>query len=101
HFLDEAWRVSELSKLVGKLVSSNYSIKLISEDTNAASKLDKLLKVLGDATLDTSKLRSLSKARNCLTHYFGIVTSRHTNSDDTLIIKWTAFELRVQQGEGT
>jgi hypothetical protein len=48
---------------------------------------------------DTSMLWSMSNARNCLTHNLGVVAPRYAKSAGVLLIRWTAFETRIQQGE--
>jgi len=98
-FLDETWAMLAWSKLHGTIVSSAHTVKQISNETNAAKKLGMLMRELGDAEPDTSMLWSMSNARNCLTHNLGVVAPRHANSDGALLIRWSAFETRIQQGD--
>jgi hypothetical protein len=98
-FLDSTWAMLAWSKLHRTRVSSAYTVKQISGETNAAKKFSMLMRELGDAKPDTSMLWSLSNARNCLTHNVGVVIPRYANSDQTLLIRWIGFEARLQQGE--
>jgi hypothetical protein len=98
-FLDETWTMLAWSKPHGMRVSSAHTVKSISHETNAAKKLKTVMHELGEAETDTSMLWSMSNARNCLTHNLGIVEPRYAKSDGALLIRWTAFETRIQQGE--
>jgi hypothetical protein len=98
-FLDETWTMLALSKLHGKRVSTAHIVKQISDETNAAKKLSMVMRELGDAQPDTSMLWSMSNARNCLTHNLGVVAPRYAKSDGALLMRWTAFETRIQQGD--
>jgi len=96
-FLDETWKLLTWSKLHGTAVSSTHTVKQISDETNAAKKLRLVMRTLGDEEPDTSMLWSMSNARNCLTHNLGLVAPRYAKSDGALLIRWTAFEARIQQ----
>jgi hypothetical protein len=98
-FLDEIWMKLELSKLHGMRVRSDHTVKPISNETNAAKKLQKVMQELGDPEADTSMLWSMSNARNCLTHNLGLVAPRYAQFEGALLIRWTGFETRIQQGE--
>jgi hypothetical protein len=98
-FLDQTWHYIELASLHGKIVKLDYVIHSIGAETNAAKKLSRVMAALGEANFDTSLLYSLSRARNCLTHNAGVVTSRYTTEGDLLVIKWVGLELRLQQGD--
>jgi hypothetical protein len=98
-FLDEIWMMLAWSKLHGRVVSSAYTVKQISDETNAAKKLNMVMRELGEAEPDTSMLWSMSNVRNCLTHNFGVVAPRYAKSAGALLIRSTAFETRIQQCE--
>jgi hypothetical protein len=98
-FLDETWMMLAWSNLHGTVVSSAHTVKQISDDTNAANKLRMVMRELGDAEPDTSMLWSMSNARNCLTHNLGVVAPRYAKFNGALLIRWTAIETRIQQGE--
>ncbi len=98
-FLDEVWFTLEFAKLHGTKVPTDHTIKGIAHDTNVASKFEKVLGSLGKKDDDGGKLRSLSLARNCLSHSHGVVTNRHANSEGSLEIRWLGLESRLQQGE--
>jgi len=98
-FLNEVWFSLEVAKLHGTEVPAGYEIKGIANDTNAASKFEKVFEALGQKNDDGGALRSLSLARNSLSHSHGVVTNRHTNLDGGLEIKWLGLESRIQQNE--
>jgi hypothetical protein len=98
-FLDEIWMMLAWSKLHGTVVRSDHTVRQISNETNAANKLKLVMQGLGEEQPDTSMLWSLSNARNCLTHNFGVVEVRYAKSAGALVIRWTAFEARIQQGD--
>ncbi len=98
-FLDQiSWYV-RLSKLHGKRVRTTHIIKTISGETNAAKKYDTVMRELGELEPDTSMLRSLSNARNCLAHSNGVVGPRHANADGSLEIRWLGLQARLTEGE--
>jgi hypothetical protein len=96
-FLDSTWTMLAWSKLHGTVMSSAQTVKQILNETNSAKKLGMVMRELGDAEPDTSALRSLSNARNCLTHSAGVVVPRYAHSNGAL--RWTGLEARLQQGE--
>jgi hypothetical protein len=96
-FLDHVWVAVQIAKLHGQRVKAGYQVKAISADTNVASKVARILKELGQD--ETFQLRSLSKARNCLSHNGGIVDGRYTNADDKLTISWFGLDTLLHQGE--
>lgn len=98
-FLDEVWYCAEFAKLSGTRVPAGHVIKGIANDTNAASKFQKIFEAIGANNDDGDSLRSLSLARNCLSHSHGVVTPRHTNLEGALEVKWLGLEGRIQQGE--
>jgi hypothetical protein len=73
----------------------------ISQDTNAASKLKKVLKALkGDDPDSIRQLWTITNARNCLTHNAGVVAPRYANLDgNKLRILWLGQQLRLEQGD--
>lgn len=98
-FLDRiSWYV-RLSKLHGKRVRTTHIIKTIAGETNAAKKYDIVMGELGEPKTDSSMLRSLSNARNCLSHSGGIVSPRHANADGSLEIRWLGLQPRLNDGE--
>lgn len=98
-FLDEVWYCLEFAKLSGTSVPFDHVIKGISEDTNAASKYQRIFEAIGSKNEDGDGLRSLSLARNCLSHSHGVVAPRHTNLENALEMRWLGLEGRIQQGE--
>lgn len=100
-FLDQAWATAQFAALHGKSVKSNYIIPQVSQETNAASKMKKLYKVLNASDEKAlSQLWSVTNARNCLTHSAGIVTPRFANIDcKQLGLRWLGQQVRLEQGE--
>lgn len=98
-FLDSAWYNIEFAKLHGTKVPSTHTIKGIESDTNVGNKFAKVLDALGKKHDDSGALRSLSLARNSLSHNHGVVAPRHTNVDGALEVRWLGLETRLQQGE--
>jgi hypothetical protein len=101
-FLDAVWRTSQWASLHGKSVPSNFRVSEISQDTNAASKLKKVLKALkGDDSDSIRRLWTITNARNCLTHNAGMVSPRYANSEENkkLKISWLGQQLRLEQGD--
>jgi len=97
-FLDAVWVAISWSKVHKTTVPSDFVIKTISADTNAGKKLGIILNDLGEPAPDTSKLRSLSTTRNCLTHNAGVVSDRYLTDDGALEVKWLGLEARHEQG---
>ena len=98
-FLDGAWGIKEWAKLHKTSVKSSHKIATVSADTNAANKLEKILRDLDGDLSDVPRLKTLSNLRNCLTHARGIVTERHANEDGKLKIRWLGLELGFVQGD--
>jgi len=98
-FLDEVWLACEFAKLHGTEVAADFAPKGIDQKTNAASKFEIVLRALDSANDDTGALRSLSAARNSLSHSHGVVTDRYTNLKGALEVRWLGLEARLQQGD--
>jgi hypothetical protein len=98
-FLDAVWGSVEWSKLSGSSVRSDHVIKGIDSDTNCANKYARVFESIGAPFGDSARLKTLSNARNCITHAAGIVTPRHTNEGDVLAIRWQGLETRLVQGD--
>lgn len=98
-FLDGSWKVLELSKIHGQSVSGKLPITDISNDTNASKKLKRIFEVHTENILDFERLGSLSDARNCLAHNFGIVRSRDAKTSGLLVLRWTTLEAQLRQGD--
>jgi hypothetical protein len=98
-FLDRTGLLVRFSKLHGTRVRRDHTIKDISGDTNAAKKYKTVMEELGEVKPDASMLRSLSNARNCLSHNAGLVSGRYENYDRYLEIRWIGLEARLPDRE--
>lgn len=98
-FLDEVWATIQFAALHGKSVKSDYKLKSISAETNAANKLERVLEALGQANADVNNLRSLSNFRNCLTHSAGFVQPRHAHSDGQMLVSWRGLDFVLKEGD--
>ncbi|GAA0637276.1 hypothetical protein [Brevundimonas lenta] len=99
-FVDEVWRLMDLTDAHEKVVAAGFKVSEISGDTNAARKYEKVAERLGIPDARSDRLWSISNARNCLAHAAGTVTERHANDDrQRLKLVWLASEVRLVQGD--
>ena len=78
---------------------TTHVIKTIAGETNVAKKYDTVMKELGDDQPNSSMLRSLSNARNCLAHTAGVVGTRHANAEGLLEVRWIGLQPRLNEGD--
>lgn len=99
-FLDEVWRLLDLTDIHNTVVAGDFAPSEISQDTNAGKKFDKIAERLAVKEPQGPRLWSISNARNCLAHGAGRVRERDANFyKKQMKIAWTAMEVRLQQGE--
>lgn len=98
-FLDRAWWVLEAASLHNKPVASDYTFdRKFPNTTNVAAKLEKVAAKIGiEPALEC--FRSLSLARNALTHGAGIVRERDCNEENALQIIWVALNFVIKDGD--
>lgn len=70
-------------------------LKDMQNDTNLASKLDKLKDQFGITAKHRDSIASLGQARNALTHNLGIVSRRHSFGKDSLDLTWLGFDILI------
>lgn len=101
-YLDEAFDMTEMAKLVRGEYPPHYVWKRLDGITNVAKKHRQVLIAVNRLTPphndDNDCLVSLSDARNCLSHGLGLVTEKRA-SDGALAVKWLALQTIIQQGE--
>lgn len=99
-FIDEVWRLLDLTENHGQVVPAGFAVTEISQDTNAARKYEKVAERLAIADPRSDRLWTISNARNCLVHAAGRVRDRDTNdATGRLKLVWMAMEYRITQGE--
>ena len=99
-FVDEVWRLLDLTESHGKVVPAGFAATEISQDTNAARKYEKVAERLAIADHRSDRLWTISNARNCLVHAAGRVRDRDANdASGRLKLVWMALEHRVTQGD--
>jgi len=101
-YFDEAYDKVQQAMLVSGEHPPHYRWERTDRQTNVA---DKHKNVLGAARLyegqhldDQACLRSLSHARNCLSHDLGIVTQKRA-PERALTVRWLALRTVIQQGD--
>lgn len=101
-YFDETHHIVQQAKLVSGEHAPDHEWKGIDRHTNAGDKhrwvLEDANRYSGPHLEDQDCLRSLSFARNCLSHDLGIVTARRA-TDGALTVRWLALRTIVQQGE--
>ncbi|PQZ83314.1 MULTISPECIES: hypothetical protein [unclassified Brevundimonas] len=99
-FVDEVWRLLDLTDAHEKVIPAGLKVSEISGDTNAGNKFKKVADRLGLPEARPDRLWSISNARNCLAHAAGMVTERHANDNkQRLKLVWLASEIKLVQGE--
>lgn len=99
-FVDEVWRLLDLTDAHEKVIPAGFKVSEISGDTNAGRKFEKVAERLGIPEARPDRLWSISNARNCLAHAAGTVTERHANDNkQRLKLIWLASEIKLVQGE--
>ncbi|MFN3931865.1 MAG: hypothetical protein ACK4JY_08975 [Brevundimonas sp.] len=98
-FLDDAWDVIQIMDRHEQAVDMSEVLfdQKFRMATNAGKKLARVAEAIG-ADLDASPHRSLSLARNALTHTRGVVCVQHTNEDETLRVHWFAPQTYIKEG---
>jgi hypothetical protein len=98
-FLDGAWRIVEIAELHNQRVGAGHKFdQKFAAGTNVARKLCRLAAKL-DLPVDLDCFKSLSFARNALTHGVGRVRPRDCNDKGALVVSWLAPYLFVQDGD--
>jgi len=99
-FVDEVWRLLDLTEAHGQIVPAGFAVTEISQDTNAARKYEKVAERLTIDDPRSDRLWTISNARNCLVHAAGRVRERDTNdASGRLKLVWLAMEHRITQGD--
>lgn len=100
-FLDEAWRLIQLSELHGKRLPSSEQVEFdrkFVHETNTARKYGVLREKVGAEIADDC-YASFSLVRNSLTHGIGRVRARDCNSEGQLDVMWISPEMVIQDGD--
>lgn len=98
-FLDRAWWILEAASLHNKQVASDYAFdRKFPDTTNVAVKLEIVAAKIGTEP-ELECFRSLSLARNALTHGAGIVRERDCNEEGALLIIWVAINTVLKDGD--
>ena len=102
-FLDQLWLGIEIGELHGSSVRSDHTFDVkFARKTNVAAKQCEVANKLGISD-HLDELKSLSLARNALTHNAGVVRSPfdcNNDARDYLAIQWLAFDmLAMRDGE--
>ena len=96
-FLDDVWDVLRFT--TGEKVEMEWSDtpfdKKFRGGTNVSSKAAQVAKAL-DCTLEFEALKSLSLARNALSHSVGTVRDRDANEPGGLRLTWLAFQAGIR-----
>lgn len=69
--------------------------KRFNDDTNLASKLDRIAAEFNVRSSCAEHFSNISRARNVLTHNLGIVSERHQNSPNGFRMTWRSMDMRV------
>lgn len=100
-FLDRLWLELEKSNLAGTELVPGQPLPLDStfaESTNVASKLQRLSsRIEFDAPIEL--FRSVSNARNALTHGLGHVRERDMSGADVFTLRWRSIQAIIRDGE--
>lgn len=101
-FLDEAFDMTEMAKIVAGEYPAHHRWQRIDRDTNVANKHRRIMaaanRYISPHDEDNDCLVSLSHARNCLSHDLGQVTAKRV-TDGELKVKWLALRTVVKQGD--
>ncbi len=101
-FLDEAFDMTEMAKIVVGEYPAHHTWRRIDRDTNVAKKHRRVMlaanRYIRPHDEDNDCLVSLSHARNCLSHELGHVTVKRA-TDGALTVKWLGFRTVIKQGE--
>lgn len=99
-FVDEVWRLLDLTDMHQKVMTQPFEVTEISTLTNASTKYEKVSKRLNIDQPHGARLWSISNARNCLAHAAGRVRDRDANDDKKrLKLVWLAMEVTLRQGD--
>ena len=90
--------VSAINLYEGKSSSCGY--KAYEQNTNIKSKLEILYQNLGSQADNLENFFSITKARNCLAHNLGFVTSKYVTHAEGLNLKWLGLRLFAKLENG-
>jgi hypothetical protein len=95
--LDQTYRILTLldEGPVMKVTDLEGKAARFANKTNAADKLATLTELFGIRSTLLAHMRSLSSARNALTHNAGFVTERHTFGQAALTVRWRGMNIHV------